>query len=133
MAKASFNSQFLGDGITWIGSDYERLTAAQKPLLWATKPSVQDTSPNFLWRVKVVAWARRDNAVALAIALETIAKSLGGSTGDLKIYTDDGATLLRTYPSCRFDAMIRKEGPRESRGDFEDSITFVFVTNQDPE
>jgi hypothetical protein len=133
MAKAAFNAQFLGDGITWIGSDYERMTAAQRPLLWATRPSVQDTSPNFLWRIRVVVWAKRSDAVALAIALETTARSIGGSTGDLKIYADDNTTLLRTYPSCRFDAMIRKEGPRESRGDFEDAISFVFVTNQDPE
>lgn len=133
MAKASFNSHFIGDGVVWVGSEYERANPQARPLLWSSRADLPDASPNFLWRIRVVVWAKRADAVALAIALEDLAMALGTAPGDLKLSRDDGATVLRTYRGCRFDAMTRREGPAQSRGDFEDTVTFVFVTVTDPE
>ena len=92
-----------------------------------------EASPNFVWRVRCVAWAKRTDGVALSSALEALALSLGGAKADLKVYKDDGVTLLRTYPSCRFDGMRRREPPGDSRRDFEDNVEFIFTTDQGPE
>jgi|GEM_PF-2595976 len=133
MAKAAFGSIFLGDSLVWIGSEYERLSADARRLLWSNRAYVEEGSPNFLWRVRVVVSAKRSDAVALSTALETLARNMSLAKADLKVYADDGQTLLRTYPSCRFDALRRREGPRESRRDFEDDVVFLFTTEEDPE
>jgi hypothetical protein len=133
MAKAAFGTIFLGDGLVWLGSDYERMSAEVRRLLWSTRADIEEGSANFFWRVRAVVWARRADTVALATALETLAMSLGSAKADLKVYADDGVTLQRTYPSCRFDGMTRREGPGESRRDFEDDVVFLFTTDQDPE
>jgi hypothetical protein len=133
MAKVAFGTMFLGDGLVWMGSDYERLSAEARRLLWSTKADLQEGSPNFLWRLKVVVWAKRQDSVALSNALETLARTLGGAKADVKVFKDDGVTQLRKYPSCRFDGMRRREPPRESRRDFEDNVEFIFTTDKDPE
>ena len=133
MAKVVFGTTFLGDGLVWLGSEYERLRARERALVWSERADVPAESPNFVWRIKAVVWAKRNDSVELAMALEELAVALGSGTGDLKIYEDDGATLLRTYPECRFDEMKRRKGPKASRRDFEDDIIFLFTTSQDPE
>jgi len=133
MAKVAFGTTFLGDGLTWMGVDYERLSDDARRLLWSNKADVPEGSPNFVWRVRAVVWVKRADVAALSIALETLAKTLGAAKADLKVYKDDGTTLLRRYPSCRFDGMRRREPPRLSRRDFEDDVEFVFVTEKDPE
>jgi len=133
MAKVSFATVFLGDGLTWMGVDYERLSGDTRKLLWSNKADVPEASPNFVWRVRAVVWVKRADVAALSIALETLAKTLPVTKGDLKVYKDDGTTLLRRYQSCRFDGMRRREPPRQSRRDFEDDVEFVFVTDKDPE
>jgi hypothetical protein len=129
MAKAEFNERYLGDGVVWVGSSYERAAAGVKTL----RAEAQDGSPNFVWRVRVVAWIKRADTVTLAAALEDLAMALGGARADLKIWNDDFTELLRTYSDCRFDGMERSEPPRESRRDFEDTVAFVFTTTEDPE
>ncbi len=133
MSKAAFGTTFLGDGVVWLGSEYERLSSPVRKMLWSERADVPTASPNFLWRIKAVVWARRSDTASLAIALEGLALLCGSARADLKVYADDGVTLLRTYPGCRFDAMTRREGPADSRRNFEDHIEFVFVTDQDPE
>lgn len=133
MAKAAFGTDFLGDGVTWLGVDYERLAADSRKLLWSAKADVPESSANFVWRIRLVAYLKRADVAAVSIALETLAKSLGAAKADLKVYKDDGSTLLRTYRSCRFDGLRRREPPRRSRRDFEEDVEFVFTAEKDPE
>ena len=133
MAKVAFGTTFLGDGLTWLGVEYERLSGQSRRLLWSNKADVPEGSPNFVWRVRAVVWAKRADVAALSIALETLAKTIGTAKADVKVYKDDGSTLLRKYPSCRFDALRRREPPISSRRDFEDNIEFIFTTDKDPE
>jgi hypothetical protein len=133
MAKVAFGTDFLGDGLTWLGVDYERLAGDSRKLLWSSKADVPEASANFLWHVRAVVWVKRTDVAAVSIALETLARTLGAAKADLKVYRDDGATQLRKYPSCRFDGMRRHEPPRKSRRDFEEDVEFVFTTEKDPE
>ena len=133
MAKVAFGTTFLGDGLVWLGSEYTRLARAERTVLWSSGADVPEESPNFVWRIRAVVSARRADCVALATALENLALSLGGACDDLKVYEDDGTTLLRTYPSCRFDGMERSAPPAGSRRNFERRVTFLFTTSSDPE
>ena len=133
MAKAAFGTYFLGDGVVRIESECERVGASSRAMLWSQRADVPDSSPNFLWRVAVVVWLKRGDCVAVAAALETLARNLAREKAVLNVYADAGSTLLRTYQSCRFDSMRRAAPPRDSRRDFEDDVTFLFTTSADAE
>jgi len=127
-------SAYLGDEVRRWSARPVRLSRDERPLLWSTKANVADDSANFLWRIEVVVAVASASAAALAESIEDLAAQMlddGLQTLTIRDYDED--TAVRTYASCRLDAIEPGPTPPGSHAHLDNALTFTFTTAADPE
>jgi len=129
MAIIKFGTLQLGDEAITLYSLPQRLHREDAALLWSTKAFVDDSSPNWLWRVVARVWVKKDDQLALENYVHTLAVSMRGQKADVTWV--EGGEVQRTYADCRLDSIEWAPVEEGSLANFTDALIFNFTTDQD--
>jgi len=126
-----FNGVQLGDSGVLLVPTLEPLARAAAPLLGSTFAHLDDSSPNWLYRIQAAVVITRNSAPELIAAVASLRAALGGAKADL-VWKSGSLTRL-TWPDARLD-LIRHATPDDRRrAGFDPTLILEFSSASDPE
>ena len=126
----TFNDVQIGDQGRLLVPQVEALGRGAEPMLWATFADVDDSSRNWVYRIRAAVVVARNADWKLMQAIGALRAALGGTTADLVWKT--GAVARITWPEARLDA-IRPSLPEDRRrAGFDANLVLEFTCASDP-
>jgi len=118
MSKLKYNAQVIGDELVQIRPHAERLIHGEHPLLGSDRPHIEDSSPNWYWRIKATVYVAKTDIDTMNAYITTIkAYCDGQGKQTLYVRNDADSATIATYTNCRLDSIYAPEDgqPAHSR------------------
>jgi hypothetical protein len=126
-----FGGVQIGDSGRLLVPQVEALGRDARPMLWATFADVDDSSRNWVYRIRAAVVLVRNADWKLMQAIGSLRAALGGTTADLVWKT--GSVVRITWPDARLDA-IRPSLPADRRhAGLDANLVLEFTSAADPE
>jgi hypothetical protein len=126
----AFDGVQIGDRGRLLVPEVEAIGRGVEPMLWSTFAEVDDSSRNWVYRIRAAVVLVRNADWKLMQAIGSLRASLGGAKADLVWKT--GATARITWPNARLDA-IRPTVPEDRRhAGFDANLVLEFTSAEDP-
>jgi len=125
-----FNSVQIGDQGRLLVPQVEALGRGAEPLLWSTFADVDDSSRNWIYRIRAVVAVVRNADWKLMQFIGSLRSTLGGTKADLVWKT--GSVARITWADARLD-VIRPSLPDDRRrAGFDANLVLEFTSATDP-
>ena len=125
-----FNGVQIGDSARLLVPQVIALKSAETPLLWSTFADIDDSSRNWVYRIRAAVAVVRNADWKLMRYIGELRAALGGVKADLVWKT--GSTARITWPDSRLDA-IRPTTPDDRRtAGFDANLVLEFTCGSDP-
>jgi len=126
-----FNGVQIGDAGRLLVPQVEAIGRGAEPMLWSTFADVDDSSRNWVYRIRAAVVVVRNADWKLMQYIGSLRASLGGTKAGLVWKT--GSVVRITWPDARLDA-IRPSVPEDRRrAGFDADLVLEFTSASDPE
>jgi hypothetical protein len=126
-----FNDVQIGDQGRLLVPQVEALGRGAEPMLWATFAEVDDSSRNWIYRIRAVVSVVRNADYKLMQAIGALRAALGGTKADLVWKT--GSVARITWPDARLDAIRPSHADDRRTAGFDANLVLEFTSASDPE
>ena len=120
----------IGDAGRLLVPHVEALRKSAEPMVWSTFADVDDSSRNWVYRIRAAIAIVRNADWKVMQAIASLRAALAGTKADLVWKT--GSVVRITWPDARLDA-IRPPHPDERRADLDATVVLEFTCASDPE
>ena len=126
-----FNEVQIGDQGRLLVPQVEAVGRGSEPMLWSTFADVDDSSRNWVYRIRAAVVVVRNADWKLMQYIGSLRASLGGAKADLVWKT--GSVTRITWPNARLDAIRPSIPDDRRRAGFDATLVIEFTSASDPE
>jgi len=125
-----FGGVRIGDEGRLLLPHVEALGHNAEPMLWATFADIDDSSRNWVYKIRAAVALTRNADWKLIQAVGSLRAALGGTRADLVWKT--GSAVRLTWPDARLDAIRPPLQHERRRAGFDPDIILEFTSASDP-
>jgi hypothetical protein len=126
-----FNGVQIGDEGRLLVPQVEAIGQGVEPVLWSTFAQIDDTSRNWVYRIRAAVFVARNADWKLMQYIGSLRAALGGVKADLVWKT--GTVARITWPDARLDAVRPSLPDDRRRAGFDANLVLEFTSASDPE
>ena len=126
----TFNGVQIGDEGKLLVPELHALAHNAEPVLWATFAQLDDSSRNWVYRIRAAVFVARNADWKLIQYVGTLRAALGGAKADLVWKT--GSTVRVTWPDARLDAIRPPLVKERRRAGLDINLVLEFTSASDP-
>jgi hypothetical protein len=125
-----FNGAAIGDEGRLLLPHVEALGSRTEPMLWATFADIDDSSRNWVYRIRVAVSVKRNTQWKVLQAVGALRAALAGTKADLVWKT--GSVARITWSDARLDAIRPIRVEERARAGFDANLVLEFTSAADP-